>query len=252
MTFQEKLKIMQVGGLRLSNILKRLAEEVKPGVTGETLEQLTLELIAAAEAQPAFKNYQPPFASKPYPYALCLSLKDVIVHGYPTKVTIKAGDIVKLDLGIRYQGLFVDSAVTVTVEPVGPKTAGLVQATRQALEQAISMAQPGKTLGDIGWVIEQTLAQASYVPIKNLCGHDIGEVIHGDLQVLNFGQPGQGRRLEPGMIFTIEPMASWSSAHGLAVDEFVFKTADNSPAAHFEVTLAIVENGNVVLTPILI
>lgn len=252
MTFQKKFEIMQEGGLRLAKILKRLTDEVKPGVKGEDLEKLTLELIKEAEAEPAFKNYKPPFATKPYPYALCLSLNEVIVHGYPANVVIKSGDVVKLDLGMRYKKFFLDNAVTITVGQVDKKTKGLVQATRRALNQAIAVAQPGKTLGDIGWAIEKTLIDAGYFPIKNLCGHDIGEVIHGDLQVLNFGQPGNGHRLEPGMVFTIEPMASFSTNYALAIDEFIFKTADDFPAAHFEVTLAIVESGNVVLTPILI
>lgn len=252
MDFYTKYNLMKTAGKILAQILLSLEKEVKEGVELKKLDELAEEMIYSYGAEPAFKNYKAPFAKNPYPYTLCVSLNDVIVHGYPKeKIYLKNGDVVKLDLGLKYQGVYSDSALTTFVGEVDQKIKDLILTTKNALKNAVKSALPGNTLGDIGWAIESTIEDAGFKPIKNLCGHDIGEYLHGDLQVLNFGDPGQGKKIKPGMFFTIEPMASISSELAVAEDDYVFKTSDGSVSTHFEVTLVILENGNEVLTPIL-
>ena len=246
---------MKKAGWILAEILKTLEKEVKEGVELKKLDDLAEEMIRDYGAEPAFKNYKAPFANSIYPYTLCVSLNEVIVHGYPEKNKfLKNGDIVKLDLGLKYQGVYVDSALTTYVGEVSEAAKSLISATKKALINALRVAKPGNTLGDIGWEIETTIEDAGFKPIKNLCGHDIGEELHGELQVLNFGDPGKGKKISSGMFFTIEPMASFSSEYAVPVEknnDYEYKTSDNSLSAHFEVTLVILENGNEVLTPIL-
>ncbi len=252
MDFQTKYNLMKTGGFILAEILKKLEKEVKEGVELKKLDDLAEEMIRSYGAEPAFKNYKAPFANSKYPYTLCVSLNNVIVHGYPKeKIYLKNGDVVKLDLGIKYKGVYSDSALTTFVGEVDERVKELILTTKKALKNAVEVALPGRTLGDLGWTIETTIEDAGFKVIKNLCGHDIGEYLHGDLQVLNFGDPGKGKKLEPGMFFTIEPMASLSSEFAEEEDDYVFKTSDGSINAHFEVTIVVLEKGNEVLTPII-
>ena len=252
MDFQTKYNLMKTAGFFLAQILKNLEKEVKEGVELKKLDDLAEKMIKDFGAEPAFKNYRASFARKPYPYSLCLSLNEVIVHGYPEKNKFfKNGDVVKLDLGLKYRGVYVDAALTTYVGEVSEEVRRLILATKKALQNSIKIALPGNTLGDIGWCIETTIEDEGFKVIKNLCGHSIGEELHGELQVLNFGDPGKGKKIEPGMFFTLEPMASKGSEKAIGINDYVYKTLDNSLSAHFEVTLVILENGNEVLTPIL-
>ena len=252
MDFDTKYNLMKTGGKILTDVLLNLEKEVKEGVEIKKLDELAEEMIKSFGAEPAFKNYKAPFAKTVYPYTLCVSLNDVIVHGHPKeKVYLKNGDVVKLDLGVKYQGIYVDSALTTFVGEVSEEIKNLIMATKMALKNAINIALPGRSLGDVGWMIETTIEDAGFKVIKNLCGHDIGEFLHGELQVLNFGDPGKGKKILPGMFFTIEPMASISSENAVGEDDYVYKTEDSSISTHFEVTLVILENKNEVLTPII-
>jgi methionyl aminopeptidase len=252
MDFETKYNLMKKSGIILTETLRELTKEIKPGVNLKKLDDLAEEIIRSNDAEPAFKNYLAPFAKTPYPYTLCVSLNEVIVHGYPKEnIYLKDGDVVKLDLGVKYKGFYSDAALTLVVGEVSQEIKNLVETTKKALKNAIEVAQPGNRLGDIGWSIETTIEDAGFRVIKNLCGHDIGEFLHGDLQVLNFGDPGTGKILKPGMFFTIEPMASISSENAVAEDDYVFKTEDGSISAHFEATLVILEDRNEVLTPII-
>ncbi|GIW67536.1 MAG: methionine aminopeptidase [Candidatus Parcubacteria bacterium] len=252
MDFDTKYNLMKTAGAILAEILFNLEKEVKEGVELKKLDNLAEEMIRSYNAEPAFKNYKAPFAKSVYPYTLCISLNDVIVHGYPQeKVYFKNGDVVKLDLGLKYQGVYVDSALTTYVGEVGEEIKNLILVTKKALKNAIDVALPGRTLGDIGWCIETTIEDAGFKVIKNLCGHDIGEFLHGELQVLNFGDPGKGKKILPGMFFTIEPMASINSENAIADDDYVYKTEDGNIGTHFEATIVILENKNEILTPII-
>jgi len=252
MDFDTKYNLMKTAGKILAEVLLNLEKEVKEGVELKKLDKLAEEMIRSYDAEPAFKNYKAPFAKTPYPYTLCVSLNNIIVHGYPKeKVYLKNGDVVKLDLGVKYQGVYSDSALTTYIGEVSEEIKNLILITKKALKNAIDIALPGRTFGDIGWSIETTIEDAGFKVIKNLCGHDIGEVLHGELQVLNFGDPGKGKKILPGMFFTIEPMASISSEDDLNEDDYVYRTDDGSVSTHFEATIVILENKNEVLTPII-
>ncbi len=252
MDFDTKYNLMKQAGFILAETLKQLKKEIKEGVELKKIDDLAEEIIRSYSAEPAFKNYKAPFSKKPYPYSICISLNDVIVHGYPEEnVYFKNGDVVKLDLGVKYQGIYADAALTLYVGEVNETVKNLIETTKKALKNAIAVSLPGNRLGDIGWAIETTIEDAGFRVIKNLCGHDIGEYLHGELQVLNFGDPGTGVILKPGMFFTIEPMASISSENAVAEDDYVFRTDDGSISAHFEATLVVLENSNEVLTPII-
>lgn len=252
MDFQEKYNLMKTAGRILADILYQLTKEVKEGISLKKIDDLAEEMILDHQAEPAFKNYKAPFTQSPYPYTLCISLNEEIVHGYPqTERYFKNGDVVKLDLGLKYKGVYVDAAVTTYIGEIEEKTKNLIMATKKALKNAIEIALPDMTLGDIGWSIETTIEDSGFKVIKNLCGHDIGDYLHGELQVLNFGNPGEGRKITPGMFFTIEPMATFFKEYALAKDDYVYVTEDGTASAHFEATIVILENGNQVLTPII-
>jgi methionyl aminopeptidase len=251
MSFLEEVEIMKEGGGILVGILKKLKQEVRVGKRASELNELAEKLIYQAGAESAFKNYKPDFAKKPYPYSLCVSINEVIVHGFPTKdLIIKNSNIVKLDLGIKFKGYYTDAAITIGVADISEKNKKLIEATRKALQKAFMSAKAGNTFGDISWQIESTITDYGFKPIKNLCGHDIGKFLHGDLQILNYGEPGTGEKIKPGMTFTIEPMASVGSEFATQENDFIFKTEDNSFSAHFEATIAVLENETIILTPI--
>ncbi len=252
MSFEEKYYLMKRGGSILAEILKTLSQEVKEGISLKKLDSLAEELIYSFGAEPAFKGYKAPFATKEYPYTLCASLNEIIVHGYPEEnIYLKPGDVLKLDLGLKYQGVFLDSAITLFVEETKEEIIYLIDITRKALKEALKIIKPGIKTGDIGWKIESTIEDAGLSVIKDFCGHDIGEVLHGDLQIFNFGDPGQGKLIKEGMFFTLEPMASLGSGEIERIDDYVFRTKDNSISSHFEVTLVVKENGAEVLTPLI-
>ncbi|GIW65963.1 MAG: methionine aminopeptidase [Candidatus Parcubacteria bacterium] len=252
MDFEKKIEIMKEGGDILKKIFVELINYIKPGIDTLSLDNKAEKLFKLFKVKSAFKNYKPDFSDLPYPANICVSLNEIIVHGIPSKeVIIKEGDLVKLDIGIVYKDLFLDSALTITVGSVDRIYKKLVQATKMALIKAIKVACEGYNIGDIGYQIEKTISEYNFKVIKNLCGHDIGEYLHGNLQILNFGKPKTGKKIIRGDIFTIEPMASISSDLGVSINDFEFKTNDNSWASHFEVTLAVLGSDNIVLTDIL-
>jgi len=252
MSFEEKYTIMKEGGKILVEILKILSQEAKEGINLKKLDNLSEELIYSYGAEPAFKGYKAPFATHEYPYTLCASLNEIVVHGYPKEnIYLKSGDVLKLDLGLKYQGLFLDSAITFFIGEAKEEVIYLIDVTKKALKEAIKIIKPGIKTGDIGWKIESTIEDAGLSVIKDFCGHDIGEFLHGDLQIFNFGDPGQGKIIKEGMFFTLEPMSSLGSGEVEKINDYVFKTKDNSISSHFEVTLVVKENGVEILTPII-
>ncbi|MCS7201007.1 MAG: type I methionyl aminopeptidase [Patescibacteria group bacterium] len=252
MDFDTKYNLMKEGGYILAKILTDLTKEVKEGIPLNKIDELAEEMIRDNQAEPAFKNYKAPFASSAYPYAICVSVNEEIVHGYPLKNRyFKNGDVVKLDLGLKYKGFYVDAALTTYVGEIDELSLKLILTTKKALKNAIDVSLPNRTLGDIGWSIETTIEDEGFKAIKNLCGHDIGEYLHGELQVPNFGDPGKGRKIVPGMFFTIEPMATFSTEYATARDDYIYVTEDGKISTHFEETIVILESGNEVLTPLL-
>ncbi len=252
MSFEEKYQKMKEGGLVLANILKTLAKEIEPGKEYYYFEKRAEELILDSGMKPAFKNYQAPFAKRPYPYVLCFSVNEVIAHGYPEKNRyLKEGDVVSLDLGLINEGVYLDAAITVGVGRIEKSKENLINATKQALEKSIKICKAGIRTGDIGWEIEKIITDSGFKVIKNLCGHDIGEYLHGEMQIFNFGEPGEGDILEEGIFICLEPMASFDSEFGRQVDDYVFVTQYKDIATHFEATILIKKNKSEIITPIL-
>lgn len=249
--FEKMIETMQEGGKILEAIFYELEALIKPKTPTLKIDKKAGDLFKKFKVKSAFKGYKPEFSKKTYPNNICISLNETIVHGLARKDKIlQEGDLVKLDIGIVYKNFYLDAAKTIGVGEISLQKQRLIQATREALDKAIKTALPGHTLGDIGYIIQKTITSYNFKVIKNLCGHDIGNYLHGKIQVLNFGERGRGLKLKEGMIFTIEPMASISSEYGIQVNDFEFVTEDSSVSAHFEATLAILKDQNLVLTNI--
>ena len=244
----QEIEIMKEGGEILSEILKKLSEEVKPGIMTWSLEEKARQMIKEAGAEPAFLGF------RGYPASLCISINEEIVHCLPSERKIIAGDIVGLDLGIKYRGFNVDSAVTVLAEPekdsqeLGLKKR-LLKITAECLSEGIEMAKVGSTIGDISSAIQNHAEKNGFSVIRDLVGHGIGRELHEEPEVPNFGNAGKGPRLEEGMTIAIEPMLTSGRPEVKENKKtLAWETVDGSLAAHFEHTVAITKNGPLVLT----
>lgn len=244
----EEVAVMAEGGRRLAEVLRQLAAEVKPGVTTKQLDRLAYQLIHKAGAKPAFLHYRPAGARHAYPYTLCASLNDVVVHGQPSARAIADGDLVKLDLGLRYKGFYTDAAVTVGMGQLTREATKLIAATEEALAAAIAAAQPGRTMGDIGAAVEKVVRKNKFAVANGLTGHGIGRELHEEPTVFNFGKAGRGEELVPGIVLAIEPMVVAGEGDLKQLLDESWGTADGSLAAHFEHTVAITATGPRVLT----
>jgi methionyl aminopeptidase len=245
----DEIARLRAGGPITARILRAVASEAKAGVTTKELDSLAYKLILEAGCKPAFLHYTPEGADRPYPASLCTSINSEVVHGIPGNRTLKSGDTVALDLGLNYQGVFLDHAVTVPVGSVDPKTLELLAATQEALTIGIEAILPGGTVGDIGAAIEEYVKPFKYGIVRVLSGHGVGRYIHEDPYVPNYGKRGKGAKLVPGMVIAIEPMLTRGSEEVIQTkDGYTLKTADNSRSAHFEHTVLITENGPEILT----
>jgi methionyl aminopeptidase len=245
---REEIAIMAEGGKRLGAVLARLAKEVKPGVTTLALDRMAREWIEAKGDAPAFLHYRPAGARKAYPYTVCASVNSVVVHGQPSKYELQEGDILKLDLGLKHKGLYLDAAVTVPVGAVSREAKKLLTVTRDALAAGIKAAKPGHTLGDVGFAIHQLVTKNGFSIAHGLTGHGIGRALHEDPSVFNFGRKGQGEEIIPGMVLAIEPMVAVGGGEIEQLEDEGYGTVDGSLAAQFEHTVAITENGPKILT----
>lgn len=250
---KEEIEIIREGGRRLATVLHKVKDMVAPGVSTKDLDLYSEKLIREMGDEPAFLNYRPDGADRPFPAALCISVNDEVVHGIPNKNRIlKNGDIVGLDLGVKHKSLFTDMAMTVPVGKVNPIDLKLMQVTEQALQVGIEAAQGGNTVGDIGHAIESYIhSQGKYGIVEVLSGHGVGKKIHEDPYIPNFGKPGKGEKLVPGMIVALEPMLNLGTKH-VTMDEdgYTIRTADGKKSAHFEHTILITEGDAEVLTKI--
>jgi methionyl aminopeptidase len=244
----DEIELMAEGGARLANVLRQLAAETRAGVTTRQLDHIAYELIHQAGGKPAFLNYRPGGARRAYPYTLCASINDVVVHGQPSDYVIRDGDLVKLDLGVVYKKYYADAALTVGVGNISQEAKKLISATKDALAAAIKEVKQGKTLGDLGFVIEKIAKKNKCSVADGLTGHGIGRGLHEDPAVFNFGRKGEGEELRPGMVLAIEPMFAAGSGAIKQVRDESYATRDGSLAAHFEHTVAVTERGARVLT----
>lgn len=235
----DEIRTMEKASRLVAETLQALMEEVKPGVTTEDLDRLAEEFICSRGGVPAFKGY------RSYPKTLCASVNEQVVHGIPsTKRSLKEGDIIGLDLGAIVEGFYGDSAVTVPVGSVHPKVAELLRVTEEALFKGIEQAVVGNRLSDISHAVQRHAEAVGFSVVTEFVGHGIGRQLHEEPQVPNYGKPGQGPRLQVGMVLAIEPMINMGTgAVRVLEDQWTAVTKDGSLSAHFEHTIAIQESG---------
>jgi methionyl aminopeptidase len=229
----------------VSEILQLLREQVKPGITTQELESIAANEARKRKAKPAFKGYHN------YPSALCCSPNDQVVHGMPTRVPLKAGDILSLDFGILYDDFYGDAAVTIPVGNVSQAATALINATENSLYEGIDKAVIGGRLFDISHAIQSYVESRKYSVVRDFVGHGIGRSLHEEPQVPNYGAPGTGVRLKAGMVLAIEPMINEKSHEVRILDDgWTVVTLDGGLSAHFEHTVAITDKGPDILTRI--
>lgn len=246
-TPQEIIQLKESGRI-LSGLLKTLVAHAKVGTNLLDLDKLAYTYIRDNNGYPAFLNYQPEGATHPYPASICVSLNNIIVHGTPHDYKLRAGDVLKIDAGVIYEGMYTDSATTVAIGKIFPKTKNLLRSTKKALDEALAIIRPGKTLGDIGWVIEQRARMDNVKVIKALTGHGVGYELHEDPAVFNYGSKGHGLVLREGMVLAIEPMFSVSSEDIIQQRDDSYATADGSLSAHYEHTVVVTKRGHTIIT----
>lgn len=245
---KKEIELLAEGGRLLGELLNRLVAEVKPGVTGQKLDQLAQQWVREAGVKPSFLGYGPG-GSEPFPAALCVSVNNAVVHGLPNNEPFKEGDIVGLDLGIVYKNLYLDAARTVAVGKISDEAEQLLLVTREALRLGIAAAKLGNTLGDIGFAVQEYVEAEGYGVVRQLVGHGVGYAVHEEPQVPNFGKAGKGLKLEEGLVIAIEPMVTVGNPLvSTAKDGWTVVTKDGSLAAHEEDTVAITNRGTRVLT----
>ena len=223
--------------------LDALEQAVAPGLKTKELDRIARERLAQRGAQPAFLGY------RGFPASVCVSVNDEVIHGIPGERRLRDGDMVSLDLGAIVDGYFGDSARTVAVGEVSDKARRLMRATEEALWRGISMCHPGKRVGDIGHAVEQHAQGAGFSVVREYVGHGIGTSLHEEPQIPNYGPPGRRERLAPGMCLAIEPMVNAGGADVRVLDDgWTAVTADGSLSEHFELTVAVTEQGPWVLS----
>lgn len=245
---EEEIGKIAAAGKILARVLKEISNSAKSGVRLKDLDKLAFDLIKKSDAEPAFLGYRPKSAKRPYNASICASVNDVVVHGFPTNYILKEGDILKIDIGVKYQSFYSDAAVTIGIGEISRTGELLIKAAKTALEEAIKIARTGNTLGDIGWIIDATAKKYKFKTIKGLTGHGIGRELHEDPTVYNFGERGKGVKIESGMVLAIEPMLAVSTNKVLQRPDESWATSDGSLSAHFEHTIAATNKEPIILT----
>ena len=248
---KKEIKIMREGGRRLAEILQKVSNEAKAEINVSVLNALAEKLIRAGGDKPAFLNYKPEGAGRPYPATLCVSINDEIVHGIPNEETkiLHEGDIVGLDLGLKHKGLFLDMAVTVPIGKISKEDQKLINTTKEALDIGIKAARDGNRVGDIGYEIEQFVKKLGYSMPYELGGHGVGYTVAEKPYIPNSGKKNTGEKLKKGMVLALEPMLNKGDDGIILMDDgYTYKTANGSRSAHFEHTILITDSGAEVLT----
>jgi methionyl aminopeptidase len=243
----EEVAHMRHAGLILVRVLDALQAALRPGMSTAELNEIADAIIAEEGAIPSFKGYG---SNPPFPASICASINDEVVHGIPTaQRRIREADVVSLDVGCIWQGWHADCARTWAVGPMPRRVQELIDATRRGMEAGIAAAVPGNRLGDVGAAIEAVANEHGYGIVRPFVGHGIGQSMHEDPQVPNYGRPGTGLRIEPGMCFAIEPMFTLGDGEVAVLDDgWTVVTADGSLSAHFENTIAVTADGPDILT----
>jgi methionyl aminopeptidase len=238
-----EIEQMERAGRVVVETLRLLGEHVKPGVTTKELDELAEEYIRSKGGTPTFKGY------RGYPASICTSPNDMVVHGIPGPYALKEGDILSVDVGVTLGGFVGDSAYTFAVGEIDEGVQRLLDTCQAALAAGIEQAKPGGHLSDIGHAVQSTTEEAGFSVVRSLVGHGVGRRMHEDPQIPNFGEPGRGPVLQPGMTLAIEPMIN-AGGPGVYLhdDEWSISTEDGSYSAHFEHTVAVTETGPRILT----
>ncbi|HTK05216.1 MAG TPA: type I methionyl aminopeptidase [Candidatus Eisenbacteria bacterium] len=250
---QEEIEIIREGGAILSRILTELVDMARPGVTTGELDAHAEKRMREAGGEPAFKGYRTDPDVRPFASTVCISLDDEVVHApaVPSRV-VPTGSLLKLDIGLKYKGLFTDMAVTVPVGDVTPEAKKLVQVTKESMLAGIAKAVPGNWISEIGKTVDKIVRRNGYTTVKDLVGHGVGHAVHEDPRVPNYFDPELDPvRIKPGMVLAIEPMVNMGEDEvRMKRDGWTVVTADGALSAHYEVTIAITEDGMEIMTPI--
>jgi methionyl aminopeptidase len=239
----EQIELMRGAGLVVAAALAAMRDAVAPGVSTGELDAIAEKVIRDAGAVPSFKGYHG------FPASICASVNEQVVHGIPNRTALGSGDIVSLDMGVKLNGYYGDSAVTVAVGTVDENVKKLLRVTREALDQGIAQVKVGGRISDIGHAIQAHVEANGFSVVREFVGHGIGASLHEEPQIANYGEPGRGPRLAEGMTLAIEPMVNMGKA-GVKVlaDGWTAVTKDGSLSAHFEHTVAVTKDGPLVLT----
>ncbi len=242
-----EIEIMRRANLIVAETLQELKQRAVAGVTTLELDAVAEEYTLKKKAIPAFKGYV--VAGRVFPRCLCVSINEEIVHGIPSHRVLREGDIVGLDYGVIYEGFYGDSAITIGIGTVSEEARQLMKVTEQALYKGIEQLQEGKRLGDLGFVVQQTVESAGYSVVRAFVGHGIGKKLHEEPPVPNYGERDRGLRLKEGMVLAVEPMVNIGS-HEVEIKEdgWTAVTKDGSLAAHFEHSIAVTKNGPYILS----
>ncbi len=248
----EEIEVLKEAGSYLAKILQELAKLAVPGNTTLDIDDRAMELCEDLGVEPVLLGYHPSFAEYPYPAAVCVSVNECVQHGIPSeKVVLKEGDVVNIDMSIGYNGMIVDSGITVGVGEISTEAKRLLSTTKEALAHGIKLAKAGNHIGDISSAIQTFVEARGFSLVEVLCGHGVGYAVHEDPIIPNIGKPGTGPKIEVGHVYAIEPIVNAGKSDVYFDDEgdgYSVYTKDGSISAHFEHTVAITEKGPVILT----
>ncbi|MCM8795090.1 MAG: type I methionyl aminopeptidase [Candidatus Omnitrophica bacterium] len=240
---ERDLAMMRQAGRIIAKIMQKIARFIREGISTEEINRLAEELVYKENALPAFKGY------KGFPTVICTSVNEEIVHGIPDKRLLKDGDILSLDLGINYQGYFVDVAVTLPIGEIESGKKKLLSVTRRALSEGIKQMRENNYLSNISYAIQNYVERQGFSVVRQFVGHGIGRALHEEPQIPNFGRPNEGPLLKRGMVFAIEPMVNMGTWELEILDNgWTAVTKDRLPSCHFEHTVALTEKGPEILT----
>ena len=240
---KRELDKMRASGQLVGQVLAHLRTLVEPGITTMEVDRAAEKMIRDGGALPTFKGYNG------FPYSICASVNEQIVHGFPSNYKLKEGDIFSIDVGVTLEGFVGDTATTVPVGKVSEDRLKLIRVTEECLERAIEQCRAGRHLGDIGWAVQEHAEANGYSVVRDYVGHGIGRRMHEDPQIPNYGRPGLGPKIKSGYVFAVEPMVNLGTHHTKVLsDGWTVITVDGRPSAHVEHTIAITDDGPEVLT----
>jgi methionyl aminopeptidase len=240
-------KMREVGEL-IAEVREALRKMVEPGITTLDLNAVAEKMMRDAGAIPTFIGYKP-HGMTPFPFAICASVNEQVVHGFSTDIPLKEGDIVSLDMAATYNGFVGDTATTIPVGEISDELKQLIRVTEESLERAIAQCHPNKRLGDVGWAVQEIAEQHGYGIVRDYTGHGIGRSMHESPQIPNYGRPGTKEKIRAGFCFAIEPMLNLGTHETKTLeDKWTVVTKDGKPSAHAEHTIAVTPDGPEILT----